>query len=238
VTNVALPGTPVLDATGPTGDDNGPGTYAYPTDAVFVPGAFDLTDFKVSQTATDVYLQAKIRNLVNTFGNAFGAQLLDVYVRDPAISGTSTAAAYPLMNYSIAPADAWTERIEAQGFATPIWVDSSDNSLGTPQFVPDDTSGTATLILPKSAFGTPGPNWVFTVALTGQGSGQPPVRNFTQPAQPFSFDVCQSGISSPICAVNPNSVPTVTDTITPPGVSQDTELDPTRGAVKLQGVSP
>ena len=31
VINVALPGTTVLDVTDPTGDDNGPGTYAYPT---------------------------------------------------------------------------------------------------------------------------------------------------------------------------------------------------------------
>jgi glucoamylase len=238
VTNVALPGTPVLDDTDPAGDDNGPGTYAYPTDAVFVPGAFDLTEFKVSQTTTDVYVQAKIRNLVNTFGSAFGAQLLDVYIHNPAVSTTSTTAAYPLMNYSIAPADAWSERIEAQGFATPIWVDASGNSLGTAQFVPDDTSGTATLILPKSAFGTPGPGWVFTVALTGQGSGQPPVRSFTQPAQEFNFGVCQTGISSPICSVDPNSVPTVMDTITPTGVAQDTELDPTRGPVVLQGISP
>jgi glucoamylase len=84
VTNVALPGAPVLDVTDPSGDDNGPGTYAYPTDGVFVPGAFDLTELKVSQTGTQVYIQAKIRNLLNTFGSPFGAQLLDVYVRNPA----------------------------------------------------------------------------------------------------------------------------------------------------------
>jgi glucoamylase len=41
VTNVALPGTAVLNATDPSGDDNGPGTYAYPTAADFSPGAFD-----------------------------------------------------------------------------------------------------------------------------------------------------------------------------------------------------
>ena len=40
--NVALPGTQVLDVTDPGGDDNGPGTYVYPTDAVFVAGEFDL----------------------------------------------------------------------------------------------------------------------------------------------------------------------------------------------------
>ena len=31
VINVKLPGTTVLDVSDPTGDDNGPGTYQYPT---------------------------------------------------------------------------------------------------------------------------------------------------------------------------------------------------------------
>jgi glucoamylase len=237
VTNVSLPGTTVLDMPDPTGDDNGPGTYAYPTDSVFVPGAFDLTRFQVSEDGTNVYIQTTIANLVNTFGSNFGAQLLDVYVKNPAVTSTSTSAAYSIMNYGIAPADAWTERLEAQGFGPVVWDDASGNSLGSAQFVVDDPSGTATLILPESTFGTVGPGWVFTVALTGQGSGSPPVRNFTQPAGQFSFGVCQSGISSPICSLNPNSVPTVMDTIPPSGVSQDTELNPIPGPVELQGVT-
>src|SRR6185312_13715428 len=35
VINVALPGTSVLDVADPDGDDNGPGTYQYPTAADF-----------------------------------------------------------------------------------------------------------------------------------------------------------------------------------------------------------
>jgi len=31
----------------PTGDDKGPGTYTYPTDAVYTPGSFDLVAFEV-----------------------------------------------------------------------------------------------------------------------------------------------------------------------------------------------
>ena len=173
VTNVSLPGTTVLDASDPTGDDNGPGTYAYPTDSVFVPGAFDLTHFQVSEDGTNVYIQTTIANLVNTFGSDFGAQLLDIYVKNPAVTSTSTASAYPTaMNYGIAPADAWTEQLEAQGFAPVVWNDASGapmTSSVAPQFVVDDPSGTATLILPESTFGTVGPGWVFTVALTGQG---------------------------------------------------------------------
>ena len=35
------------------------------------------------------------RNLAPTFGNSFGAQLLDVYVRDPSASQFSTDSAFP-----------------------------------------------------------------------------------------------------------------------------------------------
>ena len=239
VTNVALPGKTVLDVTDPKGDDNGPGTYAYPTASDFARGGFDLTEFKVSETGSEVYIQATIRNLVATFGSNFGAQLLDIYVRNPGVASSSTASAYPsAMNYAIAPADAWTERLEAQGFAPPIWQDAGGNSLGSPQFVVDDASGTATLILPQATFGTVDPSWAFTVALTGQGAGQPPVRNFTPLPGQYSFGVCSTGESSPICAFDPTKVPAIMDTVTPAGVDQATELDPTRGPVVVQGVNP
>ncbi len=48
------------------------------------PGAFDLTGMKVSETADDVYIQVSLADLTPTFGSNFGAQLLDVYVRNPA----------------------------------------------------------------------------------------------------------------------------------------------------------
>jgi hypothetical protein len=50
--------------------------------------------------------------------------------------------------------------------------------------------------------------------------------------------VCAPGGTSPICRVGPGTVPKVMDTVLPAGVSQATELDPTRGPVVLQGVSP
>jgi glucoamylase len=193
---------------------------------------------QVSQTATDVYLQVKIRSLASTFGSDFGAQMLDVYVRDPAADGHSTTAADPQRNYSIAGPDAWSEHLEAQGFASPVWESASGASLGNPQLIVDQAGGTATLVLPRSAFGTVGAGWVFTVALTGQDGLEPgQVRAFAGTAQPFAFGVCRTGVSSPICAVDPSTVPKVMDTITPAGVSQASELDPTRGPVSLQGVA-
>jgi glucoamylase len=210
----------------------------YPNSSNFAPGSFDLTNFQVNETATDVYIQTTLRNLVATFGNNFGAQLLDIYIRNPSASPTSTAAPFTTRNYTIAPADAWTERIEAQGFAAPIWLNAANASLGSAQFIPDDPSGTATLVLPRAAFGDPGSGWVFTVALTGQdGFSSDQARAFTQPAGDFSFGVCTPGATSPICAVDPNTVPKVMDTVPPPGVDQASELNPLNGPVKLQGVT-
>ncbi len=37
-----------ITLTDPTGDDNGPGAYIYPTDAVYSPGSFDLTELEVN----------------------------------------------------------------------------------------------------------------------------------------------------------------------------------------------
>ena len=238
VTDVALPGTHVLTVMDPTGDDNGPGTYAYPTASDFHTGAFDLTGMKVSETDSDVYIQVSLANLDPTFGAAFGAQLLDVYVRNPAASNFSTSAAFASRNYSIATPDAWSELVEAQGFAPVVWKDASGASLGSAQFVVDQTSKTATVILPRTAFGGVGSGWVFTATLTGQDGFSPDqARAFTPTPGADTFGVCASGAPSPICAVAPSSVPKVVDTIPPSGVSQETELDPTGGPVVIQGVT-
>ena len=234
-------GTTVLDVTDPTGDDNGPGTYQYPTSSAFSAGSFDLTRFQVITANGTVYLRSTIAKLTPTFGNVMGAQLLDVYVHTPTAgaAGTSTAAAFASRNYTIASADAWSQRLEVEGFASPVWVNATGNQVGTPTAVVASTiSNTITVALPESAFGTPASGWTFTVVLTGQdGFSGDRARSFAATPQDFAFGVCAVGGSSPICSVNPGTVPKVMDTITPPGVTQATELDPTRGAVMLSGVT-
>jgi glucoamylase len=238
VTNVTLPGSNALTVPDPSGDDNGPGTYAYPTSADFHGGAFDLTGLQVNQDANNVYIQVSLRNLDPTFGAPFGAQLLEVFVHIPGASPTSTAPPFASRNYSIAPVDAWSERLELQGFAAPSWVDASNTSLGNPRFIVDQASKTATVVLPKSSFGTVASGWVFTVALTGQDGFSPDqARGFAPTAQAFQFGVCAPGGTSPICSVDPGTVPKVIDTIPPAGVDQGAELDPTKGPVALRGVS-
>src|SRR5260370_8008919 len=87
----------------------------------FQPGAFDLTRFQVLSDGTTAYLRATVANLAATFGVVGGAQLLDVYVHTPGAATTSTAAAFPQRNYTIASSGARTQRLRGQGFSPPLW---------------------------------------------------------------------------------------------------------------------
>jgi glucoamylase len=230
-------GSTVLDVTDPSGDDNGPGTYQYPTDASFHAGAFDLTRFQVLSDGTFAYLRTTLRNLDPTFGATDGAQLLDLYVHVPGASATSTGAAAASRNYTIGSAGAWSQRIEVQGFADPVWVNAAGSSVGTASVLAEQADRTITIALPEAQFGTPSSGWGFSVVLTGQdGFGTDQARNFTATPGGFTFGVCAAGGTAPICTVDPNTVPKAMDVLTPAGVSQATELDPTAGPVAIQPV--
>jgi carbohydrate-binding DOMON domain-containing protein len=91
--------------------------------------------------------------------------------------------------------------------------------------------------VPKAAFGTPGPGWTFSVVLTGQDGNSPDqARPVTATAEAYTFGLCASGSASPICAANPATAPKAVDVLTPAGVDQAVELDPTRGPVVVRGV--
>ena len=94
------------------------------------------------------------------------------------------------------------------------------------------------MVLPISAFGTVGSGWVFTVGLTGQnGFSADNARGFTQPAR-ATLRRLPGRRHRRHLPVDPNTMPEAIDTITPTGVSQATELDPTAGPVVLSGVGP
>ena len=238
VVSEALPGPAVLDVTDPDGDDHGPGTYAYPTSSDFHPGAFDIERFQVIDAGATIYLRTQVRDLTPTFGSPLGAQLLDVFVRDPARAAFSTAAPFSSRNYTIAGDSAWSARIEAQGFAGPVFVSATGAPLGDVTVTANQATRSILLAVPKAALGTPGPGWVFTVALHGQDGFSPDqARGFAATPQPFQFGVCPLVLLSPICSANPASVPKVIDTVTPSGVSQAAELNPATPPVQLHGVT-
>jgi glucan 1,4-alpha-glucosidase len=226
VVNDVVEGTLLFDASDPTGDDNGPGNYAYPTAGDFHAGAYDLTDFQVYDTGDTVTFRVQTRDLTPTFGSALGAQLVDVYVHEPGTAPTSTAASFPQRNYTIAAADAWSRLIEVQGFGQ-RFVDASGATVGTVAISANEISRYITFSVAKSALGgTPAAGWAFTLALTGQDGYSPDqARAFTPTPGGYSFGVCASASSAPVCTVDPATVPKVMDTITPAGTAQSDELD-------------
>jgi glucoamylase len=238
VASDAIAGTTVLDVADPTGDDNGPGTFLYPTSGDFRAGAFDLQRFQVVDGGDTVYLRATLRNLAPTFGDPLGAQLLSVFVHDPAAATTSTQPFFASRNYTIAPQDAWSRAIQVRGFETPRYVTPSFDPAGTIGVQASEVTRTITILVPKASLGTPGPGWTFTVVLHGQdGFGQDGARTFTATPDSFTFGRCATDPSpDPRCQVPLDQLPKAMDVLTPAGVAQATELDRSQGPVVLRGV--
>ncbi|HEY5514742.1 MAG TPA: glucodextranase DOMON-like domain-containing protein, partial [Pengzhenrongella sp.] len=237
-----VPGTLVLDATDPAGDDNGPGTYAYPTAADFHAGAYDLQDFQVYDSGPDsVTFRVQTADLSPTFGSPLGAQLVDVYVRNPSGGATSTAASFPQRNYTVDPASAWTRLVEVQGFGQ-RFIDAGGATVGSVAIRASATTRYITFTVSKTALGgTPASGWSFAVVLTGQDGFSPDqARGFQPTAQGYQFGVCTAAAvvaNDPICAVDPATVPKAVDVVTPSGVSQASELNPLLGPVVVKGVT-
>ncbi len=241
VVNDVVPGTLVLGVDDPSGDDNGPGTYAYPSAADFKPGAYDLQRFEVYDSGPDtVTFRARTADLSPTFGSPLGAQLLDVYVRNPAGGAGSTAASYPQRNYTVAPG--WTRLIEVQGFGQ-RFVDDSGATVGSVAIRAAAVTRYITFTVSKAALGgTPTTGWSFAVTLTGQDGFSPDqARGFTPTGEAYQFGVCTAAAvaaGNPICALDPTTVPKAVDVITPNGVDQAAELNPiTNVPVVVNGVT-
>ena len=222
----APPGTLLFEVVDPNFDDNGPGNYAYPRSADFHAGAFDLQQFQVFDAGDRVAFRVRNRDQSPTFGSPLGAQLVDVYVRVPGLTPTSTAASFPQRNYQIAAAGAWNRLIEVQGFGQ-RFIDAAGATLATVDIRANAVSRYITFSVPKSALGgTPGPGWAFTVVETGQDGFSPDqARGFAPTPQDFQFGVCATASSDPHCTFPPGNVPKAMDVLVPAGVLQADELD-------------
>ncbi len=113
VRTVTAFGARVGGVSDPAGDDNGPGSYVYPTDGAFNAGSFDLTKFDVYQDGGDVRLVTTIQGAINNpwGGNGMSTQRLNIYVK-----GGADATSTPLLPGSnMNAAGAWSRAIVADG---------------------------------------------------------------------------------------------------------------------------
>ena len=68
----------------PTGDDNGPGSYTYPTDGAFNAGSMDLTGMDVYRDGETVRFVTSTAGPINNpwGGNGMSTQRLNIYLTD------------------------------------------------------------------------------------------------------------------------------------------------------------
>ena len=97
----------------PTGDDNGPGSYTYPTDGAFNAGSLDLTGLEVYRDGDTVRFVASTAGPINNpwGGNGMSTQRLNIYLSD----GQSTAITPLLPGTNTSAKGAWTYAIVADG---------------------------------------------------------------------------------------------------------------------------
>lgn len=76
----------------PAGDDNGPGSYVYPSDGAFNKSSFDLRAFAVYKDADSLRFVTRVEGSINNpwGGNGMSTQRLNIYLADTATSHSPT----------------------------------------------------------------------------------------------------------------------------------------------------
>jgi carbohydrate-binding DOMON domain-containing protein len=121
----------ILTVDDPTEDDDGPGTYTYPMDAVFRPGAFDATQFLVGSDENDIIFQIAIRGpLVNDWGspNGMGILAVDIYI-DVDGSANGMRILLPGRNLAVQSDFAWDYAIFAEGWESALYQATPEGAV-------------------------------------------------------------------------------------------------------------
>jgi carbohydrate-binding DOMON domain-containing protein len=96
--------------TDPVGDDNGPGTYVYPTDQVYTAGSFDLVELKVEDRGSKLDLDVTVNaNLDDPWRMevGFAVQMVFIFIDTDGKDGSGFTTGVPGTNIAFAPSDAW-----------------------------------------------------------------------------------------------------------------------------------
>ena len=170
--------TVFLSVDDPQGDDYGPGSYVYPTDAVFQSQVFDLQSFSIALDEKNLIFNfAFYGPIPNPWGspNNLALQTLDVYVdKDPGASSGSRLL-MPGRNAALSPENGWEYAIWAEGWTPQIVAPDADTGdlkqvTGVDFKIIVDPSGkTVSLRVPLSVFGEGDPTtWGYAAAVLSQ----------------------------------------------------------------------
>jgi alpha-amylase/alpha-mannosidase (GH57 family) len=184
----------VFEVPDPLGDDHGPGTYTYPTDAVFTPGSYDLTNFTVGISGESAVFTFDVdSSIANPWGSPAGysVQTLDLYIDTDPGAGTGARLLLPGRNAALDDGNGWEYGITLEGWYPALYVADADGATEetNPTFrVIVDAAGRLTARIPLELLGNGDPStWGYSVVLMSQegypSAGVRRVRNIVGTAE-------------------------------------------------------
>jgi hypothetical protein len=186
-----------LDVADPTGDDHGPGTYTYPSDAVFTAGSYDLEHFSVGTEDDDLVVTFDmVAPVQNPWGSPrnFSVQTFDLYIDTDPGGGTGARRLIDGRNASLPQGSGWEFGVTVEGWEPAIYLASPDGTLEEtrPSFdvVVFGGEGRVVVRLPLSLLGEGDPaTWAYAAVVMSQegfpSSGVRRVRDVESAAQQF-----------------------------------------------------
>jgi carbohydrate-binding DOMON domain-containing protein len=159
----------------PTGDDNGPGTYKYPTDTVYKKGSFDLTEATIDKKGDKIDFSVSLNaNLEDPWNmkKGFSTQMVFIFIDTDGKEGSGHTEGLPGLNIQFAPAAAW-EKVVILSPQEPARVkkeaETKAGGVKADIVVPDRTKGAGRKIsgtVDLSALGGGDPSqWGFQVIM-------------------------------------------------------------------------
>ena len=215
-----LPGTLLLDAADPDGDDAGPGTTRIRPSPASARAPSTSSGSRSSIPATPSPsacgpATCRRRSAARSARSSSTSTRASRRGDDVHGPGAPVAQLRDRTGVRVEPADPGAGlRPALRGRGRQCTRDGDD--LGESDLTPSPSAS-------RSRPLTPGPGWGFVVVLTGQDGFSPDnARSFAPTPQEFQFGVCATASSDPHCTFDPGLVPAV-DVIPTSGVLQSTE---------------
>jgi alpha-amylase/alpha-mannosidase (GH57 family) len=188
--------TPVLEITDPESDDYGPGSYTYPTDAVFQPGCFDATFFSVGYDDADIVFRLTLRGPLDNVWNSpngVSVQTVDVYI-DQDGAGNGERLLLPGRNAALTADYAWDYAVWVEGWTPGVYVPGDEAPVQVDAemvVVADPGQSKITIKVPRSVLGGDPESWAYAAVVLGQegypSSGVWRVRDVNVRAEQWRF---------------------------------------------------
>ena len=98
----------------PVGDDDGPGTYTYPTDVVYTPGSFDLVEFVADASGKKLDVAVTIAGALDDpwrMEVGFAVQMIFIFIDTDGTAGSGHTDGLPGTNVKFAEGNEWDKAI-------------------------------------------------------------------------------------------------------------------------------